>query len=101
MLPSTKKRILVVDDAVVVRKTLTDALDRDPALEVVGTAVNGRVALAKFPALRPDIVLLDIEMPEMDGLEVLRRLRAADPQLPVLLLFIQRYCAHSRREEWI
>jgi len=85
VLPSTKKRILVVDDAVVVRKTLTDALDRDPALEVVGTAVNGRVALAKFPALRPDIVLLDIEMPEMDGLETVRALREIDTRVPIIM----------------
>lgn len=82
---SAKKRVLIVDDAVVVRKTLSDALARDPALEVAGTASNGRFALAKFPALKPDIVLLDIEMPEMDGLETVRQLRKIDPRIPIIM----------------
>lgn len=85
MRQSTKKRVLIVDDAVVVRKTLSDALARDPALEVAGTASNGRFALAKFPALKPDIVLLDIEMPEMDGLETVRQLRKIDARIPIVM----------------
>lgn len=80
-----KKRVLVVDDAVVVRKTLSDAIARDAALEVVGTASNGRFALAKFPAMKPDIVLLDIEMPEMDGLETVRQLRKIDAHVPIIM----------------
>jgi two-component system chemotaxis response regulator CheB len=78
-------RVLIVDDAVVVRKTLSDAIGRDAALEVAGTASNGRFALAKFPALKPDIVLLDIEMPEMDGLETVRQLRKIDARVPIIM----------------
>ena len=78
MTASPKARVLIVDDAVVVRKALTDALSRDPALEVVGTASNGRLALTKFTQLRPDIILLDIEMPEMNGLETVPEIRKLD-----------------------
>ena len=81
----TKKRVLIVDDAVVVRKTLSDAIARDPALEVAGTASNGRFALAKFPALKPDVIHLDIEMPEMDGLETVRQLRKIDVRVPIIM----------------
>lgn len=80
-----KKRVLLVDDAVVVRKALSLAIAQDRDLEVAGTAVNGRVALAKFPALRPDIVLLDFEMPEMDGLETVRELRKIDARVPIIM----------------
>ena len=81
----TKKRVLIVDDAVVVRRTLSDAVSKDPFLEVVGTASNGRIALAKFAALQPDIILLDIEMPEMDGLETVRELRKIDGHVPIIM----------------
>ena len=68
-------RVLVVDDSVVVRRLVSDALAADPAVEVVGTAANGRVAIAKIDQVNPDLVTLDIEMPVMDGLETLRHLR--------------------------
>ncbi len=67
----SKIRILIVDDSVVVRRTVADMLSSDPALEVAGTAPNGRIALAKLPQVNPDLVLLDVEMPEMNGLETL------------------------------
>jgi two-component system, chemotaxis family, protein-glutamate methylesterase/glutaminase len=80
-----KKRVLIVDDAVVIRKILSDALAADPNVEVAGTAANGRIALTKFGSLRPDIVLLDIEMPEMDGLETVRQLRQIDSRVPIIM----------------
>lgn len=80
-----KKRVLLVDDAVVIRKTLSVAIAQDRDLEVAGTAVNGRVALAKFAVLRPDIVLLDFEMPEMDGLETVRELRKVNTRVPIIM----------------
>lgn len=80
-----KKRVLLVDDAVVVRKALSLAIAQDKDLEVAATAVNGRVALATFPTLKPDIVLLDFEMPEMDGLETVRELRKIDSHVPIIM----------------
>src|SRR3954449_12486118 len=69
-------RVMVVDDSVVVRKIVTDVLSEDPDIEVVGTAVNGKIALAKLDQLKPDLVTMDIEMPEMNGIEAVRGIRA-------------------------
>ncbi len=80
-----KIRVLVVDDAVVVRKLVTDVLAGDPAIEVVGTAANGRIALAKISQLKPDLITLDVEMPEMDGLSTLKELRKTNKTLPVIM----------------
>ena len=80
-----KIRILVVDDAVVVRRMLTDTLAADPLLMVAGAAANGRIALQRIPQVNPDVVILDIEMPEMDGLETLGHLRKTYPRLPVIM----------------
>lgn len=77
--------VLVVDDSVVMRRLVADILASDPGIEVVGTAANGKVALAKIPQLNPDVVTLDIEMPVMDGLETLTHLRALYPKLPVIM----------------
>jgi two-component system, chemotaxis family, protein-glutamate methylesterase/glutaminase len=81
----TPIRILVVDDSIVVRKLLSETLSGDPALEVVATASNGRIALAKIPMLKPDLITLDIEMPVMNGLETLVALRKLYPKLPVIM----------------
>ncbi len=80
-----KIRVLIVDDAVVVRKMVSDVLSADPALEVVGTAANGRIGLAKIPQVNPDLVTMDVEMPEMDGLQTLAALRKIYPRLPVIM----------------
>ena len=77
--------MLVVDDSVVIRRTLTKVLDDDPEIEVVGTAADGRIALDKLPQVTPDLVLLDVEMPNMDGLQMLAQLRNSHPQLPVIM----------------
>ncbi|WP_104524325.1 protein-glutamate methylesterase/protein-glutamine glutaminase [Blastococcus atacamensis] len=68
-------RVMVVDDSVVVRKIVTDVLSEDPGIEVVGTAVNGKVAVAKLEQLKPDLITMDIEMPEMNGIEAVRAIR--------------------------
>lgn len=78
-------RVLVVDDSVVIRRIVSDLIDSDPDLEVVGTAQNGRVALSKIEQLQPDVITLDIEMPEMDGLETLRELRNRRVRIPVIM----------------
>ncbi len=80
-----KARVLIVDDAMLIRRIVRDALAAEPAIEVVGDAANGRVALEKIPQLNPDLVTLDIEMPEMDGLTTLREIRRAYPRLPVIM----------------
>ncbi|MEA5550445.1 chemotaxis response regulator protein-glutamate methylesterase [Anabaena cylindrica UHCC 0172] len=80
-----KIRVLVVDDAVVVRSRISKILSIDPELEVVGVAANGRIALAKIPQVNPDVVILDIEMPEMDGLQTLCAIRQIYPHLPVIM----------------
>jgi len=80
-----KIKVLVVDDSTVIRRLLTDALSSDPHIEVVGIAANGKIALAKIPQLNPDIITLDIEMPEMDGLATLVELRKLYAKLPVIM----------------
>jgi two-component system chemotaxis response regulator CheB len=85
-------RVLLVDDAAVVRRLVANALNRDPALEVVGTAADGRIALNQLSTLQPDVVLLDLEMPVLDGLQTLVELRKTHPRLPVIMFsrFTQR-----------
>ena len=78
-------RVLVVDDSVVIRRLVTHALEEDPELDVVGVASNGAIALQRIPQLNPDILTLDIEMPEMDGMETLKRVRREYPQLRVIM----------------
>jgi len=80
-----KIRVLVVDDAVVMRRLISDVLEEDPDIEVVGVAANGRIALQKIPQVNPDVVTMDIEMPEMDGVATVRELRKLYPRLPVIM----------------
>jgi two-component system chemotaxis response regulator CheB len=80
-----KIRVLVVDDSVVIRRLVTDVLTSDPDIEVAGVAANGRIALDKVTQVNPDIVTLDVEMPEMDGLQALKALRKTHPKLPVIM----------------
>ncbi len=80
-----KIRVLIVDDSVVVRRFLRNALRSDAGIEVVGVASNGRLGLEQVRRLNPDLVVLDIEMPEMNGLEMLTELRASDVRIPVIM----------------
>jgi two-component system chemotaxis response regulator CheB len=79
-------RVLVVDDTVVFRRIVADALAGAPDVEVVGKASNGRLAMARIAELRPDLVTLDIEMPEMNGIRVLEAMAAAGIQAGVIML---------------
>lgn len=83
-------RILVVDDSIVIRRLLSDTLSGDPALQVVGAASDGRIALVKIPLLKPDLITLDIEMPVMDGLETLASVRKVYPKLPKSYASLER-----------
>ena len=80
-----KIRVLVVDDSVVIRKIVTDVLSSDAEIEVAGTAANGRICLAKIPQVNPDLITLDVEMPEMNGLDALVEIRKLYPKLPVIM----------------
>ncbi len=81
----TPVSVLVVDDSTVIRRLVTTALEEDPRIRVVGSAANGRLALTKIDQLAPDVVTLDLEMPVMDGIEVLKVLRRTHPHLPVVV----------------
>jgi class 3 adenylate cyclase/ActR/RegA family two-component response regulator len=82
---ASRKRVLVVDDSFIMRNVVKQIVESDPDLEVVDTAENGMVALKKVRQIKPDVVLLDIEMPEMSGLETLRRLGLRSPCKVVIL----------------
>src|SRR5450631_3328760 len=83
--PGERIRVMVVDDSVVIRRLVTQALEQDPMIEVVGTASNGAIGLQRIPQFNPDVITLDIEMPDMNGLEMLRRVRREYPQLRVIM----------------
>ena len=80
-----KLRVLVVDDSIVVRRVVTEELTAQPDIEVAGTASNGRIAVDQMSPLNPDLVILDIEMPEMDGLTALTHMRRTHPRTPVIM----------------
>jgi two-component system chemotaxis response regulator CheB len=80
-----KIRVLVIDDAVVIRRLVTEILSNDPEIEVVGTAANGSIGLARILQLTPDVVTLDVEMPDMDGFATLTEIRKTHPRLPVIM----------------
>ena len=85
---SEKIRVLVVDDSALMRKLIPQVLQRDPSIEVVGTAMDGEVGLRKLEELHPHVVTLDLDMPRMDGLEMLRQITRKH-RVPVILVSAQ------------
>ena len=85
MAPGRRTRILIVDDSAVMRSLLRSVVCADAGLEVVGTAADGESALNAIETLRPDLLLLDVEMPVMDGLVTLRKLRAKGHKMPIIM----------------
>ncbi|MEU2231636.1 response regulator [Streptomyces vietnamensis] len=79
-------RVFLVDDHEVVRRGLHDLIDDEPDMEVVGEAATAEQALARGPALRPDVAVLDVRLPDGDGISVCRELRSRMPELACLML---------------
>ncbi|WP_263353586.1 protein-glutamate methylesterase/protein-glutamine glutaminase [Acidicapsa acidisoli] len=83
--PPRPARILIVDDSAVMRALLRSVVSSDSRLEVAGTASDGASALRVIDSVRPDLILLDVEMPVMDGLSTLRQIRARPTRIPVIM----------------
>jgi two-component system chemotaxis response regulator CheB len=83
---SSIARALVVDDTVIYRRIVSDVLQEIPGVDVVGTAVNGRIALEKIIELHPDVVTLDVEMPELNGVQVLEEIKRRGLKTSVIML---------------
>ena len=80
-----KIKVFIVDDSPLIRKLLTNILNEDPQIEIAGTAPNGKIALTKIGKLNPDVITMDIEMPEMDGIETLKRIMQEMPT-PIMMI---------------
>jgi len=83
-----KLKVLIVDDSAVIRKFLTQVISTESDFEVIGTASNGRIGLLKLEQGLPDAVILDLEMPEMDGLEAIQEIRKKYRTLPVIIFSV-------------
>ena len=81
-----KIRVLVVDDSIVARKTIIDALEASPRLEVVGYAINAMDAQRKVEQLNPDVMTCDVQMPGMSGIETFQRMKERGLDIPVIYL---------------
>ncbi len=79
-------RVLIVDDHAIVRKGIAALLATEPAIDVVGEAENGRQAITEAHTLRPDVILMDLVMPEMDGIAAIRHITANQPETRILVL---------------
>ncbi len=80
-----KIRVLIVDDSAVMRRIIMTSLMKHPDIEVIGTAGNGLLAIESIKRLNPDVVTLDVEMPQMDGITALREIRKTHPSLPIVM----------------
>lgn len=89
----TKTKILIVDDHRVVKEGIESLLSSYPEFEVIGGALDGQEALEKVKSLKPDIVIMDIEMPKMNGIDVTREIRKFDPTIRIVI-----YSMYSNKE---
>ena len=95
-------KVLVVDDSVVIRRLLTAVLDAEVDIEVVGYSTNGRLALSKIEQLDPDVISLDVMMPEMDGIEAtaeMRRIEAESGSGKCPIVALTANALNSHREK--
>ncbi|CAN0370493.1 unnamed protein product [Phaeothamnion confervicola] len=86
--------VFIADDHAIVREGLASVLAAQPDIEIVGTAGNGRDAIAQMRQLKPQVALLDISMPELDGIEATRQILAETPDLPVIILSMHASAQH-------
>lgn len=96
---STKTKVMIVDDSALVRQVITQAISRDPSIEVVATAQDPIFALEKLKTLWPDVIVLDIEMPRMDGYELATTMKA-DPRfkdVPIVMITSRTGDKHRQR----
>jgi len=84
--PALRARVLVVDDHSLLRTGVANIINQEPALEVVAEAASGREAIDAFRTHHPDVILMDLRMPEMEGVEAISRIREIDPQARVVVL---------------
>ena len=82
----TKNRILVADDHAIVRTGLVSLLETEPDIDVVGEACNGETAISMALRLKPDVVIMDLMMPDVDGIVATERILAAEPAIKILVL---------------
>jgi two-component system, chemotaxis family, protein-glutamate methylesterase/glutaminase len=80
-----KIRVLIVDDSVVVRRLIANAIETDPLIEVAGIAMDGQMAIEKMRLLKPDVITMDIEMPRMNGIEAVRGIRQENTESRILM----------------
>ncbi len=91
-------KVLIVDDSFLMRRIIRNILEKDSSLEVVGEASDGVIALEKVAELAPDIILLDIEMPNMDGIEFLRRAKLVTSAKVIIISSVARIDSKEARE---
>lgn len=83
--PGQKLKVLIVDDSVVIRRLVANAVEADPQLELAGVAMDGQMALEKVRLLKPDVITMDVEMPRMNGIDAVRNIRKENAQVRIIM----------------